>query len=61
MGRRKTDGKASFHSESDYDAIDQLNVIGGKEISRPLSLVPLSVANFRVVDTLQPQVHHIRG
>jgi len=55
------DGKSTFHSESDFDAIDHLKVIGGKEISRPLSLVPLSVANFRVVDTLEPQVHHTRG
>jgi len=43
---------ATLQAESDQDAIGHPEIIGGKGISRQISLAALSVANFRVADHL---------
>jgi hypothetical protein len=44
------DANPTPQAESDQDAVDYPEIIGGKGISRRVSLIPLSVANFRVAD-----------
>jgi hypothetical protein len=44
--------KPTFQAQSNQDAIDHPEIIGGKGISRQISLAALSVAKFRVAEHL---------